>query len=142
MNNISLASGFDPGGFSLFISGENFVNSTDLSCKIGGANTPATFLSGRLVLCFVPLAPTAMALEPQVEGDHGEDITQGFGPRKGDNTYSEAWLGPGDVNGKAFYVEVGRPRTRRTQEESTVLPRAAALVLPKCYGVQVIERTQ
>ncbi|CAN0014344.1 unnamed protein product, partial [Hapterophycus canaliculatus] len=87
--NVSLAVGLDPGGFGLFITGEGFVNSTSLTCRIGGSNTPATFLSSGVVVCF------------------GEGTPRGFGPRKGDDGSSpSAWLGPLDGYGNEFYVEV------------------------------------
>lgn len=114
VHNISLSAGLDPGGFGLFISGERFVNSTSLSCRIGGSNTPATFLSSTVVLCFVPRAASASirgssaeeAATAAAEGGGGEAI-RGFGPREGDDGSSPGvWLGPLDGDGKVFYVEV------------------------------------
>lgn len=107
VHSISLASGLDPGGFSLFIMGDNFVNSSALSCRIGGTNTGATFLSAKLALCFVPYTAADIALESTpAEGNRGGDISRSLGPRKGDNTAPGAWLGPEDAQSKAFFVEV------------------------------------
>lgn len=98
-------SGLDPGGFGLFISGENFVNSTSLSCRVGGSNTAATFLLPSLVLCFVRRAVwTATINYP--EGDDGQDVTYGLGPREGDGSSPGVWLGPYDGDGTELYVEV------------------------------------
>lgn len=106
--NISLVSGLDPGGLGLFIAGEHFVNSTALSCRIGGSNTPATFLSSSLVLCFVPRATSAAMLNCPADGAESGDDTRGLGPREGDNFSPGAWLGPHDGGGNTFYVEVGK----------------------------------
>lgn len=116
VHNVSLSAGLDLGGFGLFVSGEGFVNSTTLSCRIGGSNTPATFLSSDVVLCFVPSAASASirgfsaqeaaAVETESEGSSVED-NRGFGPQEGDDGSSPSvWLGPLDGDGKTFYVEV------------------------------------
>lgn len=91
----------------MFVMGDNFVNSSALSCRIGGTNTAATFLSAKLALCFVPHTGAAMALgSTPAEGNKGGDISRSLGPRKGDNAAPGAWLGSEDAAGKAFYVEV------------------------------------
>lgn len=115
VSNVSLSAGLDPGGFGLFVAGEGFVNSTSLSCRIGGSNTPATFLSSDVVLCFVPRSASASirgssaeaaVAETDREGNGVED-NRGFGPREGGDGSSPAvWLGPLDGDGKALYVEV------------------------------------
>lgn len=116
MHNVSLSAGLDPGGFGLFIAGVGFANSTSLSCRVGGSNTPATFLSSTVVLCFVPRASSvsirgssaaeATAAESGGEGS-GEEAVRGFGPRRGDDGSSpDVWLGPLDGDGKTFFVEV------------------------------------
>ncbi|CAM9426180.1 unnamed protein product, partial [Ectocarpus fasciculatus] len=120
VHNISLAAGLDPGESALFITGENFVNSTSLSCRIGGSNTPATFLSASTVLCFVPRAASASirgssaeaaaAMFEAADARNVEDergYNRGFGPREGDDGSSpDSWLGPLDGDGDSFYVEV------------------------------------
>lgn len=106
VNSISLSSGLDPGGFGLFITGEHFVNSSTLSCRTGGSNTAATFLSSNLVLCFVPRATAATALASTAQGVSSGDATRGLGPREGDNSSPGAWLGPEDQEGKTLFVEV------------------------------------
>lgn len=116
VHNVSLSAGLDPGGFGLFISGEGFVNSTSLFCRVGGSNTPATFLSSTVVLCFVPRAATGsirgssaeQATVAEIGGEgSGEGVVRGFGPRAGDDGSSpDAWLGPPDGGGKTFFVEV------------------------------------
>lgn len=116
VHNVSLSAGLDPGGFGLFITGEGFVNSTSLSCRVGGSNTPATFLSSTVVLCFVP-RPAAVSIRgssaekataAESEGEEsGEGVVRGFGPREGDDGSSpDVWLGPLDGDGKTFFVEV------------------------------------
>lgn len=119
VSNVSLSAGLDPGDFGLFVAGEGFVNSTSLSCRIGGSNTPATFLSSDVVLCFVPRGASASSIrgysaeeaaaaiaETEREGSGVED-NRGFGPREGgDGSSPAAWLGPLDGEGKALYVEV------------------------------------
>lgn len=124
VHNISLAAGLDPGGSALFITGENFVNSTSLSCRIGGSNNPATFLSASTVLCFVPRAASASirgssaelaaavfetvdAGEVEERSGYNRETNRGFGPREGDDGSSpDSWLGPLDGDGDSFYVEV------------------------------------
>lgn len=120
VHNISLAAGLDPGGSALFITGENFVNSTSLSCRIGGSNTPGTFLSVSIVLCFVPRAASASIRGSSAESaaavfetadagkvEENSGYNRGFGPREGDDGSSpDSWLGPLDGDGDSFYVEV------------------------------------
>lgn len=112
VHNISLSAGLDPGGFGIFVSGEGFVNSTSLSCRIGGSNTPATFLTSSVVLCFVPRAASVSIRGSSVEEvtaaeRSGGEAIRGFGPRQGDDGSSPGvWLGPLDGDGKIFYVEV------------------------------------
>ncbi|CAM9397259.1 unnamed protein product, partial [Laminaria digitata] len=74
VDNISLKSGLDPGGFGLFVTGENFVNSTSLACRVGGSNTEATFLLPSLVLCFVPRSALATTINIP-EGDDGQHVS-------------------------------------------------------------------
>ena len=52
------ARGFDTGYTSLYISGEHFVNSTKLRCRIGDRTMLATFVTSRLVFCTTPTHPT------------------------------------------------------------------------------------
>lgn len=117
VHNVSLSAGLNPGGFGLFITGEGFVNSTSLCCRVGGSNTPATFLSSTVVLCFVPRTASvsirgssveeATAAESGGGEGSGEGVVRGFGPRKGDDGSSpDVWLGPLDDDGKIFFVEV------------------------------------
>lgn len=115
VHNVSLSAGLDPGGYGLFIKGEGFVNSTSLSCRVGGSNTPATFLSSTVVLCFVPRAASvsirgfsaekASAAESGAEGSV-EGGVRGFGPQEGDGSSPDVWLGPLDGDGKTLFVEV------------------------------------
>lgn len=113
VHNVSLAAGLDPGGSGLFVTGEGFVNSTSLACRIGGSNAPATFLSSSIVVCFVPRAASAsirgssdMAAVFDGEGAGG-GASSSFGPRRGDDGSSPGvWLGPLDGDGNEFYVEV------------------------------------
>lgn len=113
--NVSLAVGLDPGGSALFVTGASFVNSTSLTCRIGGSNTPATYVTSAIVLCFVPRAASASILGSSdaagvavANGDvDGAEFILGFGPREGDDGSSpSAWLGPLDGYGNEFYVEV------------------------------------
>lgn len=105
VDKISLKSGLDPGGFGLFVTGENFVNSTSLACRVGGSNTEATFLLPSLVLCFVPRSALATTINIP-EGDDGQHVTRGLGPREGDGSSPGVWLGPYDGDGTEIYVEV------------------------------------
>jgi len=56
--------GLDRGNLSLFVQGENFVNSTFLMCRIGSTIVNATFLSRELLLCFAP----AQAIKEAAQG--------------------------------------------------------------------------
>lgn len=127
VRNISLVAGLDPSGSSLFITGEHFVNSTALSCRVGGSNTRATFLSSTLVLCFVPRSVTAMTLDFPAEAGTNDE-TRGLGPRKGDNFSPGAWLGPEDGEGMAFYVEV----TPKIYNVDRVRARLELYFIPAC----------
>lgn len=98
-------SGLDPGGFGLFVTGENFVNSTALACRVGGSNTAATFLLPSLVLCFVPRTALATTISFP-EGADGPYETRGLGPREGDGSSPGVWLGPYDGDGTEIFVEV------------------------------------
>lgn len=109
VRNVSLSGGLDPGGFALFVTGDHFVNSTALACRVGGSNAPATFLSSSLALCFVPRAAFGTALTlPAEEGNVAVGTTtRGLGPQKGEASCPAAWLGPEHGEGKFLYVEVG-----------------------------------
>lgn len=102
-------SGLDPGGFGLFVTGENFVNSTSLACRVGGSNTAATFLLPSLVLCFVPRAALATTISFP-EGADGRYVTRGLGPREGDGSSPGVWLGPYNGDGTELFVEVSMHR--------------------------------
>jgi hypothetical protein len=49
---ISRSIGPSSGGTPVIISGSNFVNSTDLSCRFGNSKTKAHFLTRQSILCF------------------------------------------------------------------------------------------
>lgn len=120
VRNISLAAGLGPGGLGLFVTGQNFVNSTALACRIGGSKTSATFLSSNLALCFVPPLAFGTALTSPVElnGRAVQIGTKGLGPRKGEAFSPAAWLGPEGGEGKTLYVEV--------QLQDAAVPRTVA----------------
>ena len=59
------ARGWDTGYTSLYITGQYFVNSTALRCRIGDRTTRATFVTSRLIFCSTPTHPTS-------EMDHGQ----------------------------------------------------------------------
>lgn len=107
VQNISLAGGLDPAELGLFVTGENFVNSTHLACRVGGSTSSGTFLSSRLALCFVPRATFGVVLSPPADrGRSTGNETRALRPREGESFSPSARLGPEDGHGKTLYVEV------------------------------------
>ncbi|EKX41900.1 hypothetical protein GUITHDRAFT_47343, partial [Guillardia theta CCMP2712] len=61
--------GLEFGGTSVFLTGSNFINSTDLSCRFGSITITAVFLAPDTVFCISPAqAPGAVELSASNNG--------------------------------------------------------------------------
>ena len=74
-------SGHDTGTTPIFVSGNHFVNSTSLRCRVGQTISLAQFVTSRLVLCFAP--PRS-----RVEFNHG--VNRRRGPRRRNMSHLDA----------------------------------------------------
>lgn len=128
VQNLSLASGLNPAGFGLFITGRNFVNSTGLTCRVGASEQRATFLSSSLALCFVPVAAfssTPVLLEEaRSRVEDTEDRRRGLGPQEEDSSSAKPWLQPEDEEGKVLLVEVRLDPARDEEGQGMSPPRS------------------
>ena len=54
VTSVSPPVGRDTSKTPLFVSGDHFVNSSQLECRVGPQRVKATYISSKLVLCFAP----------------------------------------------------------------------------------------